>query len=208
MSSSSGAGVGTRLDLRRRALAHSLLVTGLTTVATGCAHSLAGGVAPSPLLLATAAMVTLLILAPVLGAAATWPRRIVAVALAQVVQHALYSLPQPSAAPGSAGGHAHHGAETIPVAAEGAAMHAHGDMLLAHVVAGALTLVALRVGIAAIGAVLGAVRGDRLVRMRMRAVPLGVARPAAVGEARPIERPATPVLRSPLVRRGPPALTV
>jgi hypothetical protein len=208
MSTSSRAGVGTRLDARRRALAHALLVTALTTAATGCAHSLAGGMAPSPLLLAAAAMVTLLVLAPVLGAAATWPRRVVAVAAAQVVQHALYSLPQPTGAATPAG-HAHHGVDAIPTAlAPSAAAHAHGDMLLAHVVAGALTLVALRAGIAAIAAVLGAVRGDRLVRLRMGAVPLGIARPAAIAQARPVVRPATLVARSPLVRRGPPALTV
>lgn len=210
MSSSSRADGGTRLDRRRRALAHALLVTGLTTVATGCAHSLAGGSAPSPLLWAAAAMVTLAILAPVLGAAATWPRRIVAVAIAQAVQHTLFSLPQPVApAGGSTTGHSHDVAATLSHAASTtASSHAHGDMLAAHLVAGALTLVALRVGAAVVAAALDAVRGDRIVRLVRLAVPLGAAPPAAIAAARALVRPAPAVLRSPLVRRGPPALTV
>ncbi|MFC7431757.1 MULTISPECIES: hypothetical protein [unclassified Agrococcus] len=206
MSSSSRTAHGARLDRRRRALAHAAILTGLTTAVTGCAHSLAGGSAPSLLLLGVASMVTLVLLAPVLGARAPWHRRVVAIAAAQVLQHGLYSLPQPTASPVQ--GHAHHGAEALPTIASGAASHAHGDMLLAHVLAGALALAASYAGAAVVAAVLGAVRGDRLVRVVALVVPLGVTGPAAVTAARPVVRSAQAVLRTPAVRRGPPLLAV
>lgn len=202
------ADVGARLDRRRRALAHAALLTGLTTAATGCAHSLAGGASPSPLLLAAAAVTTLIVLAPVLGAAASWPRRVVAVTIAQAVQHGLYSLPQPTGTATTPQGHAHHGAETITASALSAAAHAHGDMLLAHVLAGALTLLALHVGAALIGALLRALRGDRLARLVTMTVPLGATRPAPIAAARAAVRPAAMVLRTPVARRGPPLATV
>lgn len=208
MSSSSRAAHGARLDRRRRALAHAAILTALTTAVTGCAHSLAGGTAPSLLLLGVAAMVTLVLLAPVLGARAPWHRRVVAVAAAQVVQHGLYSLPQPTASGGTVQAHAHHGVEALPALASGAASHAHGDMLLAHVLAGALALAASYAGAAVVAAVLGAVRGDRLVRLVALVVPLGVTGPAAVAAARPIVRSAQAVARTPAVRRGPPLLAV
>lgn len=208
MPPSSRADVGTPLDRRRRALAHASLVTGLTTVATGCAHSLAGGAAPPPLLLAAAFMVTLAVLGPVLGSRSTWPRRIVAVALAQIVQHGLYALPQPTSVGGTPRGHAHHGLEAIATPAAGVPAHAHGDMLLAHVLAGALTLVAVAVGAAVVRVVLAALRGDRLVELLAIAVPLGVARPASVAAERPAARPASTVARTPVARRGPPLALV
>lgn len=208
MPTSSRADAGARLDRRRRALAHAALLTGLTTVVTGCAHSLAGGVAPSALLLAAACIATLAVLAPVLGAASSWPRRVVAVALAQVVQHGLYSLPQPTEAPAAAHGHVHHAVETIATPAPSSVVHAHGDMLLAHVLAGALTLVALAVGATIVDAAVRIVRGDRIVRLTTPVAPLGTPEPAPVACARRIALPASTLLRTPAPLRGPPLLVV
>ena len=208
MSESRDAVVGARLDRCRRALAHALLVTVLTTVVTGCAHSFAGGAAPTPILLAAAGLTTLLLLAPVLGAAATTPRRIVAVAVAQVVQHMLFSLPQPVASADEAGGHAHHAIAALPTTAVQAAAHEHGDMVLAHVVAGALTLVALVLGARIVAALLAVVLGDRIARLETLDAPLGTSRPAAIARERRAVLPASSELASPGVRRGPPLLHV
>ncbi|MGY3126836.1 hypothetical protein ACVWW9_000335 [Agrococcus sp. UYP33] len=196
-----------RLALRRRAFASSLVVAAATTVITGCAHAVGGGVAPDALLLLAAFVATLLVLAPVLGARGSAPRRVVAVTIAQLLQHGVYSLPRPSAGhAGHASGHhdaALHDAVLGPILVE----HAHAAMPLAHVAAGVITLWLLRAVPRAVAAVLEAV-SLRLAAAALAWTPPRVRRAASVSAVSPAHRAALDVLRSALVRRGPPVLAV
>ncbi|ROR64853.1 hypothetical protein [Agrococcus jenensis] len=197
-----------RLALRRRAFASSLVVAAATTVITGCAHAVGGGVAPDALLLLAAFVTTLLVLAPVLGARGSAPRRVVAVTIAQLLQHGVYSLPRPSASAhaGPAAGHHDtglHDAALGPILVE----HAHAAMPLAHVAAGVITLWLLRAVPRAVAAVLEAM-SLRLAAAALAWTPPRVRRAASVSAVSPAHRAALDVLRSALVRRGPPALAV
>ncbi|MGM1030285.1 MAG: hypothetical protein ACQEWM_10555 [Actinomycetota bacterium] len=189
--------VEARVERRRRALAASLVVAAATTVATGCAHALGGGTAPDALLLLAALVATLLVLAPVLGSRASLGRRVAAVAIAQLLQHGLYALPDASAA---AAGHHHD-----PSAALGslAVVHAHAAMPLAHLAAGLTTLWLLRVGPSAVAALLDAV-SLRLAVATLDGTPPPARRRASVTASRPAPRAALDVLRDALERRGPP----
>ncbi|MCH1882380.1 hypothetical protein [Agrococcus sp. ARC_14] len=195
------------LARRQRALAASLVVSAATTVVTGLAHSLGGGAAPDPLLLATAFVVTLLVLAPVLGTRGSFARQAVAVTAAQLVQHGLYSLPQ---AAGSAahGAHAHGShAHDAAVALQPVALHEHAGMPLAHVVAGAVTLALLRLVPRAVEACLDAMSLRRVVAVLVwTAAP--ARRRASVTAVRPAFRRALDVLRCAHGTRGPPLLVV
>lgn len=90
------AAIDARIARRRRTLIASLVITALTTLVTGLAHSVGDGAAPDTLLIATAFVVTLLVLAPVLRGRRLVARQTAAVALAQLLQHTLYTLPSPS----------------------------------------------------------------------------------------------------------------
>lgn len=198
------ASVEARVELRRRAFAAALVVAGATTVVTGCAHAIGGGAAPDALLLLAALVSTLLVLAPVLGAGAGGdrgraPRRVAAVAIAQLVQHGLYSLPVASVA---AGGHHHDPAVALEAVA---VVHAHAAMPLAHVAAGVVTLWLLRAAPRAVAAVVDAV-ALRLVVAALRFAPAPERGPAAVAAPSPARRAALDVLGDALARRGPPLL--
>ncbi|WP_425843455.1 hypothetical protein [Agrococcus sp. TSP3-2-1] len=194
-----------RLERRRRAILAALVVTVVTTALTGSAHALGGGSPPDALLLGTAGVLTLVVLAPVLGArglAATLPRQALAVAAAQLLQHVLYALPEASAPLAAAAHAAHpHGASLA-----GAVPHEHAAMPLAHVVAGALSLGLLRLAPRLVDALLEAVS----LRVALAVLAWTVPRPrptASISTERRASRRALDVLRGSLERRGPPLAT-
>lgn len=188
-----------RVARRRRAFASSVVVAAATTVVTGCAHALGGGTAPDALLLVTALVATLLVLAPVLGSRASPIRRVAAVAIAQLLQHGLYSLPDTSAAIANH----QHGASTE--LGSFAVAHAHAAMPLAHLGAGLVTLWLLRAAPRAVAAVQGAV-SLRLIAATLDWAPPPARRRATVTASRPAPRGGLEVLRDALERRGPPLL--
>lgn len=196
-----------RLERRRRAILAALVVTVATTAITGSAHAIGGGAPPDALLLATAAVLTLVVLAPVLGArglAATLPRQALAVAAAQLLQHVLYGLPEASA-PAAAGVHLHGHAHAADLS--GAVLDGHAAMPLAHVVAGALTLGLLRLAPRLVDALLAAV--SLRVALAVLAWSGPPPRPtASVSSERRASRRALDVLRGSLERRGPPLAIV
>lgn len=186
-----------RLERRRRTLAAALAVSAATTLVTGLAHSLGGGAAPDALLVATAFVATLVLLAPVVGARGSLPRQVAAVSLAQLVQHVLYSLPG-TASP--AAGHVHGASASLPSAT---VLDEHASMPVAHVAAGALTLVALRLAPLAIAAMIAAM-SPRLARAVLDGTAPPARRSASVTAVHPARSRALDVLRSSLVTRGPP----
>lgn len=201
----------------------ALAITAATTVITGCAHALGGGAAPDALLLATAFVLTLVLLTPVVGSSAAGAvgtvRQAVAIAAAQLLQHVLYSLPATDAAGGQ--GHAAHvhdasaalpsaelaSAEVTGAELARAAVHEHASMPLAHLAAGLLTLALLRHAPRAVARLLAAV-APRLAAIVLTWAPGPVARPASVVPARPAQRPAFDVVREAVVTRGPPLARV
>ncbi|SDR80291.1 hypothetical protein [Agrococcus carbonis] len=188
-------GIDARLRRRRRALGAALAVAAATTVVTGCAHALGGGAAPDALLLATAAIVTLLVLGPVLGERASGARRVVGVAIAQLLQHVLYSLPGTA----GSGGHVHDAGAALQAATVG---HAHASMPLAHVAAGLITLGLLRAVPRAVDALLEAMSLRRAEAALDAPLPAPRHRASVIAAVR---RPsALDVLRSAVQRRGPP----
>lgn len=193
--------VDERMRRRRRAIGAAVVVSVATTALTGSAHSLAGGTAPDALLLLAAFVVTLAVLAPVLGARASLVRQATAVGLAQLVQHALYALPH-----GSGGAVHAHGDAARDALAAASLDHGGAGMPLAHVVAGALTLALVRRAPRALAVLLRAV-SLRAVALVLAWAPTPVRPPArALAAARPAPRPRTRILARALARRGPPAL--
>ncbi|WP_051222939.1 hypothetical protein [Agrococcus lahaulensis] len=195
-----------RLDRRRRAILAALVVTVVTTALTGSAHAIGGGSPPDALLLTTAGVLSLVVLAPVLGArglAATLPRQALAVAAAQLLQHVLYALPEASAP--LAAGHAHAGHSHAGSLA-GAVLDEHAAMPLAHLVAGALALGLLRLVPRLVDALLEAVS----LRIALAVLAWTAPRPvptASISTERRASRRALDVLRGSLERRGPPLAT-
>lgn len=190
-----------RITRRRRTLVASLVITALTTLVTGLGHAIGGGSAPDALLLAAASVVTLLVLAPVLCGRRSVRRQLVAVAVAQALQHALYSLPETAA--GSAAPHVHGAAAALP----SATIHVHASMPLAHVAAGLLTLALLRWIPRAVAAMHRAM-SLRLAAAVLTWVPANPRRPATVLAAHRPRRTALDALSSACGTRGPPALLV
>lgn len=206
------ASIDARLCRRRRAVAAALVVAAATTVVTGCAHSLGGGAAPDALLLATAFVATLLVLAPVLAPSAAEraplgriARQVAAVAVAQLLQHVLYSLPGSAAAPGAHHvGHLHGTGAALPSTA---LVHEHASMPLAHVLAGLATLALLRLAPRAVAAMLAAV-SPRLAAAVLAWAPRARPTRASVSAVRRARRAALDVLATVQSRRGPPLAAV
>lgn len=191
------------LARRRRALMAALVVAAATAIVTGLAHAIGGGAAPDALLLAAAFVVTLLVLAPVLGSRGSGARQWTAVAVAQLVQHALYSLSSPAAQAGPHASHPHDAAAAAPVAI----VHEHASMPLAHVVAGLVTMALLRSVPRAVAAMLDAMSLRRVVAV----LSWHPARPrhrACVTAVQPASRRVLEVLGSACGTRGPPPAAV
>ncbi|MBD8704434.1 hypothetical protein [Frigoribacterium sp. CFBP 13712] len=144
----------------------AVLSTSVGVLVTATAHSLGGGAFPPPLLLA------LVFVAGVLGCFAAGGRRValpnlvVAIGLLQGLLHVVFSLghgslghgsvgvdPTSASSAGSTGHGAHAHLVTMPdVAAASGDMGAmpSGTMVWAHVVAGVVTIIALRLGASAV----------------------------------------------------------
>lgn len=156
---------------RQERMLRAVLSTSVGVLVTATAHSLGGGAFPPPLLLA------LVFVAGVLGCFAAGGRRValpnlvVAIGLLQGLLHGVFSLghgsvghgslghgsvgvdPTSASSAGSTGHGAHAHLVTMPdVAAASGDMGAmpSGTMLWAHVVAGVVTIIALRLGASAV----------------------------------------------------------
>lgn len=190
-----------KLTRRRRALAAAFVVSAATTLVTGLAHSLGGGTAPDALLLAAASVATLLVLAVVVGSRGSVARQLAAVVLAQLLQHVLYSLPD-------TGSHTAAHVHDAGVAMQSAVvLHEHASMPLAHAVAGAITLVLLRLTPRAMSAMVAAM-SPRLAAVVLIWTAPRARRRASVTAARPASRPSLELLHAVLATRGPPLALV
>jgi hypothetical protein len=156
----------------------------VATFVAAVSHALGGDAPPSWLGVLASFVLSLSVCTALAGRSPSWLRLAASVAVSQLLFHGLFS---GLGAPVAVSGHAHdavpvHGAVVVHDAAAlgaPAAMTGHDErMLLAHVIAGILTLLALRFGERAFWSI---VEGARLVVERLLpvSVPVGAA-PARV----------------------------
>lgn len=157
-------------------------------------HLLAGGAAPTAFGLGACLLLSATLCTILTSRILSLWRLAIAMAASQAMFHSLFStLGNPVAA-----AHAHD-----PVMLADAAPHPHGAMWFAHVLAGALTIIAFRYGESAFW---GLAATARLLLARL----LAFAAPAPTAPAKPVLASRAPVVRplrellSPMRHRGPP----
>lgn len=225
------------MDTRAARLARASVTASVSTLVTAVSHAAAGGAAPHPALLLVAFALALLFCLALTGRTLSAPRLVIAVGASQALLHGVFAMagPPPAAllhagpahaagmpgmdhptGPGMAGGGGladlagRHGAG----ASLEAAAHAgtiDGAMILAHVFAGLLTVLALAASERAFWGLFDSLRlaGSALLRFVavVEPAPALPARRAALVLAAAILRPRPTERRMlALTHRGPPAL--
>jgi hypothetical protein len=119
------------------------IAAAVATFVAAFSHAIAGGVAPSWFGVGASFVLSLVVCTALSGRTLSWWRLTASVAVSQVLFHTLFS---GSGVPAMSPGHGHHDPAAI-AAMPMPAMDEHGDrMILAHVLAGIITLLALRFG--------------------------------------------------------------
>ena len=127
------------VDSRWARVARGAIAAAVATFVAAFSHTLGGDAAPSWFGVGASFVLSLAVSSALSGRALSWWRLAASVAVSQVLFHTLFSGP---GAPTVSSGHGHE-----PSALPMPAMDAHDDrMILAHVIAGVITLLALRFG--------------------------------------------------------------
>lgn len=127
------------MDSRWARVARGTIAAAVATFVAALSHTLGGDTAPSWFGVAASFVLSLAVCTALSGRTVSWWRLAASVAVSQVLFHALFS---GAGAPEASSVH-RHDASVLPMPA----MDAHDDrMILAHVVAGVITLLALRFG--------------------------------------------------------------
>lgn len=183
-----------------------MLSAGVSTLVTAAAHSIGGGAFPAPLLVAAVFVASVLLCFALLGRRTTLFGLVPAIAGTQFLLHLVFSFTGDGATLVGGAEHAGHHGSAIPMAIDMSAAAHHEGMLIAHVVAGLVTVASLRLGAGAIRQVLASL----LLRLRVllalllrplpvRATSVRFAPSATVGVLRRL------LLADVIARRGPPA---
>lgn len=194
---------------RQERLGRSVLSAGVSTLVTAAAHTIGGGVIPAPLLLAVVFVASVLLCFALLGRRMSLLGLVPAIAGTQFLLHLVFAFTGDGATLGAGAEHAgHHGAVT-PMLMDASAAGHHEGMLFAHVIAGLVTVVSLRLGAGAVRQVLAAVllRLGMLLAFLLRPMPVrtrgaGIAAVPAAVALRPL------LLADVIARRGPPAFVL
>ena len=127
------------MNTRWARVGRGTIAAAVATFVAAFSHTIAGDAAASWVGVAASFVLALAVCTALAGRTLSWWRLAAAVAVSQALFHLLFSGP---GAPVGVTGHAHDaGAVPMP------ALHAHDDrMILAHVIAGVITLLALRFG--------------------------------------------------------------
>ncbi len=123
-------------------MGRGMIAAAVATFVAAFSHAIAGDAAPSWLGVGASFLLSLAVCTALSGRTLSWWRLAASVAVSQLLFHALFSGP---GAPTMPTGHSHGAAAVggMPMSA----MDGHDDrMLLAHVIAGIITLLALRFG--------------------------------------------------------------
>jgi hypothetical protein len=196
-------------------LARGSVAAGIATFVAALSHAAGGGTFPSPIVLALAFVVSVGWCTVVIGRRFSWPRVSSAVLASQALFHGTFGLAGPGGAHvvAQSGGHGAHatglGGTTLTVVHD-AAEHGHdgAPMVLAHLLAAVVTIVALRLGDSAS---FGIAALSRVVAAVVRIAPIGpVNVPSEPTRIRPEGSGFRPsrvaTLLGGLRHRGPPAL--
>ncbi len=183
-----------------------MLSAGVSTLVTAAAHSVGGGAFPAPMLLAAVFVASVLLCFGLLGRRMSLLGLVPAIAGTQFLLHLVFSFTGDGVTLGSGAEHAgHHGAAAPMLMDMSAAAH-HEGMLFAHVLAGLVTVAALRLGAGAVRQVLSAVllRLGLLLAFLLRPLPIRSVR-AGVPALRSAGVLRRLLLADVIARRGPPA---
>lgn len=196
---------------RSHRLARGTAAAGIATLVAALSHTIGGGTFPSAALLAVAFVTSIGWCTAVVGRRFSWPRVSAAVIASQALFHGTFALMGSggSRVVAATSGHAGHGGTTLTVV-PGEAAHEHdaSTMLIAHVIAAVVTIVAMRL----------ADRSSRataaLSRMVRSLLPIRLPVPVSLDERTTRVRPEgsgfrparTADLLGGLRHRGPPAL--
>lgn len=121
------------------------IAAAVATFVAAFSHALGGDAAPSWLGVGASFVLSVAICTALAGRALSWWRLFASVAVSQVLFHALFSGAGVPVTPAATAVHDHGGAAVAALAMP--AMDGHADrMILAHVIAGVITLLALRFG--------------------------------------------------------------
>lgn len=141
-------------------------IAAFATFVAAVSHTVGGGSAPGALAVALSFAFSALLCIAVVGARLSPVRTVIAVAITQFALHALYSVQGAGAAAGPAAVHEgahHHAALELPLAPASASPFAYdASMLVTHVLAVVVTVLAIR-------------HGDAALRSALRATVLAVA---------------------------------
>jgi hypothetical protein len=186
-------------------VARGLVAASISLFTAAAFHIIAGGAIPTPVAIVSCFVVSSFVCVAFSGKKLSLPRLSVAVGLSQFLFHGVFSLwtTQPALALGA--GHAHdHMVMFLPNTTPAGA---DADMWLAHLIAAAATIAALRRGEAAFWGLLATARlwlGSILAKLAA-VVPARTPRPAM-----PVQRIASPpelvLLFSSRHHRGPPSM--
>ena len=181
------------------------LVAAFSVFVAATAHVFGGGSAPSGVALVLAFTFAALVSIPLVGKQMSLPRVAVAVTIAQTFFHTVFAvIGNPANIVAQSVGH-HDVTFSAAAGAINHGAHGAGVMTAGHIIAGVITIVALRQGVTALGSIVTAA-GRHLRRLfSPEDVPLAVRR---TGEASAVCRDdvtaALQLLRSAMSVRGPP----
>jgi hypothetical protein len=142
------------MNSRTDRLARGTVAAGIATFVAALSHDVGGGAFPSPVLLAVAFVVSVGWCTAVVGRRFSWLRVSAAVAASQALFHGTFGLASSHDAhivvesSGASSAHAGHAGMTTLTVIDDATTHAHdgAPMLLAHIGAAIVTILALRLG--------------------------------------------------------------
>jgi len=186
----------------------SSLVAAFSVFVAATAHIFGGGSAPSWVALVLALTFAALISIPLVGKRMSLPRVAVAVTIAQTFFHTVFAvIGNPANIVAQSVGH-HDVAFSAAAGAINHGAHGAGAMTVGHIVAGIITIVALRQGVTALGSITASA-GRQLRRLfSPQGVPL-VIRRTVVASAVCRDEIMAPLrlLRSVVSLRGPPTVS-
>ncbi|MBH0116277.1 hypothetical protein I6E52_05410 [Salinibacterium sp. NG253] len=183
----------------------ALIVAAFSVFVAAAAHVFGGGSMPSWVALVLALTFAALISIPLVGKRMSLPRVAVAVTIAQTFFHTVFAvIGNPGNVVAQSSGH-HDLAFTVVAGSINHGAHGVGAMTAGHIVAGIITIVALRQGVTALSSIAG-----RHLRQLFstRVVPVVIRRTVVASAVCRDEIMATlQSLRSVVSRRGPPTVS-
>ncbi|MBH0098370.1 hypothetical protein I6E68_04345 [Salinibacterium sp. NSLL150] len=186
----------------------ALIVAAFSVFVAAAAHVFAGGSMPSWVALVLALTFAALISIPLIGKRMSLPRVAVAVTIAQTLFHTVFAvIGNPGNVVAQSSGH-HDLAFTVLAGSINHGSHGAGAMTAGHIVAGIITIVALRQGVTALSSIAASAGRHLRHLFSTQVVPVVIRRTVVANAVCRDEFVATlQLLRSVVSRRGPPTVS-